>query len=171
MPGEPWAPGLTDVARHVPTRTRDTKTPGSDKLLMTFNANTTPNDAVVQQMIDDTLEGLEAQVGDIPSVALQFPNLATAMRSYVEWRVAADIELAYPNRDADIQVSVQLAARASLVLATITTALAGAGEGTAAVDPVSFFPDPAQTPYADQSPGSGADFLIGVFRFDGQVPH
>lgn len=157
MPGEPWAPGLADVARHVPTRTRDAKSPGSDTLLMTFNANTTPSDAQVNQLIDDAVGVLESQVGDLPGVTSQHPDLAIAMRSYIEWRVAADIEIAYPNRDADIRVYDQLNARAALALKSVTDALVTGDLGATAVDPQWAFPDPP--PYADQSPGSGVDFI------------
>lgn len=158
MPGEPWAPGLTDIARHIPTRTRDTKSPGSDKLLMTFNSNTTPNDAQVQQLIDDTVASLEAQVGDMPNVVAQHPDAAAALRMYVEWRCSADIELAYPNRDADIRLYDQLNARAVTALATVTAALAVTEISVVAAEPQWGFPDPP--PYADQSPGSGIEFLV-----------
>jgi len=47
-----WAPALDDVARHIPTRTRDVKTPGSDKMLGTFTASTTPDDGQAQAVID-----------------------------------------------------------------------------------------------------------------------
>jgi hypothetical protein len=159
--GEPWAPGVSDVARHVPTRTRDTKSPGSDKLLNTFNANTTPDDSTVQQMIDDTVAVLEAQFGDMPSVALQHPDAAVALREYVSWRVAADIELAYPNRDADLNTADRLDARARAQLEVITAVLTVADIGAEAVLPVGNFPmEPA---YADVSPGAGTERLMGRF--------
>lgn len=160
MAGEPWAPGLTDVARHIPTRTRDSKSPGSDKLLMTFNGNTTPTDSQVQQLIDDTLAGLEAVVGDLPGVVAAFPDVSVALRTYVEWRTAADIELAYPNRDADIRVYDQLSARATAAMTVVTNALAQTDQGTVAAVPVWMFPAPS--PYGDTSPGSGAEFVIGA---------
>lgn len=160
MPGEPWSPGLADVARHIPTRTRDVKSPGSDTLLGTFNANTTPTDGVVQQMIDDTVAGLEAQIGDLPLIVAQHPDVSTAMRSYVEWRVAADIELAYPNRDADIHTAAALDTRATAALKVVTTALIVTDEGIVAADPQWAFPD--SPPYADTSPGSGTEFVFGA---------
>jgi hypothetical protein len=159
---------VADVARHVPTRTRDSKSPGSDRLLGTFNANTTPNDSVVQQMIDDTVASLEAQVGDMVGVTTTFPDAATAIRVYVEWRVAADIELAYPNRDADIQVATALAARAQAQFSLVLAALTVADIGATATFPAGNFPmAPA---YADQSPGSGAEFVLGRFVFPGGWP-
>lgn len=161
MSGEPWSPGLTDVARHIPTRTRDRKTPGSDALLMTFNQSTTPTDDQVQQLIDDNVGALEGQIGDIPSVLANFPDLAISMRVYVEWRTAADIEVAYPNRDADIQVYAQLDARAKAAYAVVTAALAVDNTGSTALVPQWAFPDPGATPYPDTSPGSGIDRLIG----------
>lgn len=158
MPGEPWAPGLADVARRVPTRTRDYNSPGSDTLLMTFSANTTPTGSQVQQLIDDAVGVLESQVGDLPGIVILHPDLAVAMRTYVEWRVAADIELAYPNRDADVRVYEQLNARANLALQSVTAGLVVGDLGTSAASPVGSFPDPP--PYADQSPGSGVDFIV-----------
>lgn len=165
MSGEPWSPGLTDVARHIPTRTRDSKAVGKDTLLMTFSQNTTPTDDQVQQLIDDTLGALEAQIGDIPSVLTQHPDLAIAMRVYVEWRTAADIEVAYPNRDADIQVYAQLDARAKAAYAVVAAALAVEDVGSTALVPQWAFPDSRCTPYPDESPGSGAEQLIGRRRF------
>jgi hypothetical protein len=168
MAGEPWAPDVSDVARHIPTRTRDTKTPGSDALLGTFNGNTTPSDSVAQQMIDDTVASLEAQFGDMPGIASQHPDAATAIRVYVEWRVAADIELAYPNRDADIQTAAALDKRAVAQLAVVAAALAVSEVGTTAVNPDGNFPVPDA--YADQSPGSGAEFMLGRFVPNGGWP-
>lgn len=161
MSGEPWAPCLADVARHVPTRTRDTKSPGSDKLLMTFNANTTPNDAAVQQMIDDVVATVQAQIGPLTAVAATTPDLATAARTYVEWRVSADIELAYPNRDADIRLYAQLDARATAALTALQAALNATNSGQVDAYPQWAFPAPP--PYGDQSPGSGADFIVEPF--------
>lgn len=168
MSGEPWAPGVSDVARHIPTRTRDTKTPGSDTLLGTFNGNTTPNDSAVMQMIDDTVASLEAQYGDMPTIVLNHPDAAAAMRQYVEWRVAADIEIAYPNRDADIQTAAALDARAVKALAVVSAALATADVSAEATDPSLNFP--TTDAYPDQSPGSGAEFLLGRFVANGGWP-
>lgn len=158
MPGEPWAPVLSEVARHIPTRTRDTKSPGSDKMLMTFNANTTPTDADVEQLIDDTVAGLQSVVGDVPGVIDTSSDLAVALKTFVEWQVAADIELAYPNRDADLQTADRLTARAQAAFKNVQAALAAIGSGSVDVLPQWGFPDPP--PYADQSPGSGIDFLV-----------
>ena len=158
MPGEPWAPELVDVARHCPRRTRDRSKPGSDTLLMTFNGNTTPTDVDVQQLIDDCVAGLLASVGNVPNINATNPDIAVAMRSYVEWQVAADIEASFPNRDQDLQVADRYSARAQLALKQVETALAAIGEGTVEPLPIWGFPDPP--PYADQSPGSGVDFLV-----------
>lgn len=168
MAGEPWAPGVSDVAKHIPTRTRDTKSPGSDRMLNTFNANTTPNDSVVQQMIDDTVAALEAQFGDMPLVVQQHPDAAAVLKQYVEWRVAADVELAYPNRDADIQTAGALDKRAQAALALVQAALVTANVGSEAVNPAGNFPVPPA--YADMSPGSGVEFMLGRFTPNGGWP-
>lgn len=160
MAGESWAPTLSDVARHVPTRTRDTKSPGSDALLNTFNANTTPTDEQAQAVIDDAVASLIALYGALPTGVTEQAMIQEAARSAVEWRAAADIELAYPNRDADVRLYDQLNTRAALALTQYATALSAvtSGGGPADLIPIWGFPDPP--PYADQSPGSGADFIV-----------
>jgi hypothetical protein len=101
---------------------------------------------------------LQAVVGDVPKVVDLNSDLATTLRTYVEWRVAADIELAYPNRDADLQVANQLVTRAQAAFLAVQQALAATGGGTIDVLPIWGFPDPP--PYADQSPGSGIEFVV-----------
>jgi hypothetical protein len=160
MAGEAWAPTLSDVARHVPTRTRDTTTPGSDKLLGTFNQNTTPTDAQVQQLIDDAAASLIASVGALDPTANLAPDIATAARVYVEWRAATDIEIAYPNRDADIQLVAVMETRVTGALATLKSAIAESGGGLVDVA-TPFWAFPNGPLFPDQSPASGADFAIG----------
>lgn len=145
---ERWAPALDDVARHIPTRTRDTKTPGSDALLGTFTASTTPNAEQAQAVTDAAVLGVLSQTGDLdPSDA----SLLAQARVAAEWRAAADIELAYPNRDADVQVYRDLDARAKAELATLLRRLQGLGEGDPAALPRWSAPDPPA--YADKDPG------------------
>jgi hypothetical protein len=127
-------------------------------MLGTFTASTTPTDEQAQQVIDDAVAGLEAAAGDIPDMMTTSPDLAVAMRTYVEWRAAADIELAYPNRDADLQMADRLTARAEAAYQVVMQGLAAIGGGTIDVLPDWAFPDPP--PYADQSPGSGIEFLV-----------
>lgn len=154
---ESWAPGLSDVGRHIPTRTRDASVPGSDRMLGTFTATTTPTDAQAQQVIDDAVAVLLADVGELPSTGAQWPEIQQAARQVIEWRAAADIEIAYPNRDADVRVAAVLDMRAKDALATLKRILAEADSGLAAAEPVWQFPDPP--PWGDKSPGSGTDYL------------
>lgn len=160
MPGEPWAPQLADVARHIPQRTRDTRSPGSDRLLGTFSSATTPTDGQAQQVIDDAVAGILADVGELPAAAYQAPEIAVAARVAAEWRAAADIEVAYPNRSADLDMYAQLNARAGDALATLKRALAQAGSGMTGEVPAWNFP-PAPG-WGDTSPGSGTDQLTGL---------
>jgi len=158
VPGEPWAPALSDVARHIPTRTRDTATPGSDRLLNTFTPTTTPTDAQAQQFIDDAVAAVQAAVtGEIPGSG----DLAVAARGAAEWQAAADIELAYPYRDADVQVAGQLQARANFALTELRTALDVIGAGVVEALPEWRMPLPA--PWGDTSPGTGADYQMGPY--------
>lgn len=140
--GEAWAPGLGDVARHIPTRTRDTTKPGSDKLTGTFTASTTPTADQAQSVIDDAVAGVLAATGQPPLSPPASSQIQVAFRSAAEWRAAADIELAYPNRDADVQVYAALDARARAALATAVQAVQSRDETAPTMAPVWSAPPP-----------------------------
>lgn len=146
----PWAPGLADVARHVPTRTRAySGTPGSDKTLGTFTEDTTPTAEQAQADIDAAVRSIIATVGQIPVSGdpAMVAAVQGAARDAAEWRAAADIELAWPNRDADVSVARELDARATGALATLRTVLAEAGSGLVEDAPQWAFPEPV--PWGD----------------------
>lgn len=133
---EAWAPTLEDVGRRIPTRTRDQDAPGSDDLLGTFNGRTVPTGDQVQPVIDDAVAGVRHVVGTVTTALEGLAADAAA------WRAAADVELAYPERDGDIRVYDQLNARAKLALDRLTTAADDAGSGADATLPVWSMPDP-----------------------------
>jgi hypothetical protein len=139
--GEAWAPAVEDVARHIPTRTRDLSTPGSDRLLGTFTATTTPTKDQAQAVIDSAVAAVIGAVGALPSTGQQVELITAQARSAAEWRAAADIQLAYPLRDGDVAVYDQLNARAGAALDTLRTALATETEGPVALLPVWQAPD------------------------------
>jgi hypothetical protein len=145
---EPWAPALDDVARHIPTRTRDTDDPGSDELLGTFTTRTTPTGDQVQPIIDAAVAGVLSRTGPLDA---SDAALLECARVAAEWRAAADVELAYPNRDADVFVYQQLDARAQYELTGLLRRLQATGEGFAEQLPVWSAPDPPV--YADRDPG------------------
>ena len=145
---EAWAPDLVDVARHVPTRTRDTKNPGSDLLLNTFTASTTPTGDQAQGHIDNAVTMVLSQTGPLDQ---NDAGLTAQARTVVEWRAAADIELAYPNRDADVQLYLSLDARAKYELTMLLRRLQAQNEGTA--ESVPFWSAPNPPVYADMDPG------------------
>lgn len=145
MPGTPWAPSLSDVARHIPTRTRAySGTPGSDRVLGTFTENTTPTAEQAQADIDAAVRAIVATVGLIPTSGdpAAVGAIQGAARDAAEWRAAADIELAWPNRDADVSVARELDARAGAALAALRTVLSEAGSGLVEDSPLWAFPDP-----------------------------
>lgn len=143
MPGERWAPSLSDVARHIATRTRDFSTPGSDRLLNTFTENTTPTAESAQADIDAAVRSIIAEVGALPTSGDPDTILVVeaAARDAAEWRAAADIEIAYPNRDATVQVARDLDARAKDALARLKIVLLEAGTGLVGEAPAWSFPD------------------------------
>jgi hypothetical protein len=166
---EAWAPGLSDVGACIPTRTRDKSKPGQDKLLNTFNATTTPTDVMVQQRIDDAVSSLIAQVGELLATAAESPEIADLARAAVAWRVAADVEIAYPNRDADVRVYDQLNARAQLAFQALSTALQQAAGGGYTPDVLPQWSMPVPVPWGDLSPGSGVDYLTNTGNTPGLV--
>jgi len=158
---EAWAPTLDDVARHIPTRTRDTKTPGSAALLGTFTASTTPTADQAQAHIDAAVLGILSQTGTLD---ITDAGLLAQARVAAEWRSAADIEIAYPNRDADVAVYSQLDARAKYELAMLLRRLQAQGEGEPASVPYWSAPDPP--PYADMDPG---DYTLPLAVYYGGI--
>jgi hypothetical protein len=144
VPGDRWAPSLSDVARHIPTRTRDFATPGSSGLLGTFTEGTTPTAEQAQADIEAAVRAIIAEVGELPTAGDPgvISALEAAARDAAEWRAAADIEVAYPNRDATVQVYTQLNARAEAALARLKLVLAEAGTGLVEEAPLWAFPDP-----------------------------
>jgi hypothetical protein len=144
MPGSPtWAPTLADVARHVPTRTRDTTTPGSDALLNTFTESTTPTAEQAQSFIDQAVQWVVSECGQLPVDLPPTDELMVAARTAAEWRAAADIEVAYPlNRDPDVRLFQVLDQRAKDALATVKLAMQGEGVGQVDLVPYWHFPCP-----------------------------
>lgn len=157
-----WEPALDDVARLIPTRTRDAANPGSDDLLGTFTSTTTPTDGQAQAVIDAAVVSVTARTGQLDSGD---GDLLAQARTAVAWRAAADIELGYPNREADIRVYDQLDARAKWELTQLLLRLQALGEGTPMSAPA--WSAPAPPVYADRDPGDytrplGPGFWGGV---------
>jgi hypothetical protein len=144
-----WAPAIPDVARHIPTRTRDTRTPGSDKLINTFSPYTTPDDTQAQAAIDAACGTVLSQVGKV-----DLSDVATCNQARVaaEWRAAADIELAYPNRDADIRLYAMLDQRAKDELDTLIKRIEDTGESTIGLAGTVAWKAPEPPPWADKDP-------------------
>lgn len=161
---EAWAPTLADVARHIPTRTRDRSRPGSDSLLGTFTADTTPTDVQAQAVIDDAVAGVLAACGKPPPSPPADAGIGASFRAAAEWRAAADIELAYPNRDADVAVYAMLDARAKAALATAQLAVETGDDSPPAAAPVWYAPPPERPlgwgPFG--WPSRAGDEFIGV---------
>lgn len=137
-----WAPSLEQVADHVPTRTRSTAAaPGDDTLLNTFNGQTTPTDEQARRRIAGAVvEVLGAVGGTIPVTPMFLGALASEAAAL---RAAADIELAYPNRDADVQVYEHLDRRATAALQRLIDAVNDQGSGPeGSLLPQWAFPEP-----------------------------
>lgn len=101
-----WAPTLPEVAGCIPTRTANVNLPGEDKYLNTFNDDTRPTGSQAQSVID------HAVADAVLAITTITPALEPVAKNAVMWRAAADIELAYPDRNADANYYAQLDARA-----------------------------------------------------------
>lgn len=157
---EAWAPALEDVARHIPRRTRDTQTPGSDTMLGTFTPSTTPTDVQAQAVTDDAVNTVISAAGTMPPVTdPNYTQVTTAAKIAAEWRAAADIEVAYPVRDADVRVFAQLDQRAKDAMTALIEVMAHTETG--AIEPVPIWMSPDPPPWADTSPGSGVNLVSG----------
>lgn len=143
MATEPWAPTLEEVAGHIPTRTRDASTPGSDAFRNTFTDTTTPTETQAQRITDAATATVAGAVGNVTTL------LEPLARDAAGWRAAADIELAYPQREADVTVYTQLDSRAKDALARLLTAAEDQGGGPDALLPVWSFPEPVW--YGDEN--------------------
>ncbi|GAA3027247.1 hypothetical protein [Streptosporangium longisporum] len=123
---ESWSPTLEDVAGFIPTRTRDASKPGSDTLLGTFTTDTTPTDEQATRTIRAAAAHVLGATGPIPAAPEHLSILASTAAAL---RAAADIELAFPDSDADVQVYEQLNRRAEEALQQLVDAVNDAGSG------------------------------------------
>jgi len=131
-----WAPTLDEVAGCIPTRTVNVNLPGEDEYLNTFNDDTRPTGLQAQQIIDHAVTDAEAIVTSIT------PALEPLAKNAVMWRAAADIELAYPDRNADANYYAQLDARARYEWDQFRKATESQGSNTETGVPTWTFPEP-----------------------------
>ena len=138
---EPWMPSLEQVADHIPTRTRNAATAGDTTLLGTFTAATEPTDEQARRHITSACaEVMGAVGGTIPATPAFLYELASEAAAL---RAAADIELAYPNRNADADRFAQLDQRAKDALQRLIDAVNDQGSGPeGGLLPQYAFPEP-----------------------------
>jgi hypothetical protein len=140
---EPWAPDLAEVGSRIPSKTIAQTTAGDTTPTGTFNDKTMPTDVLAQPIVN----GAIATIAD--SVAAIGPLLYPLAKDAAAWRAAADIELAYPARNADIKALYEaLNERAKLALERLRAAADVAGSGTDATVPSWSMPDPV--PWGDK---------------------
>lgn len=117
-----WAPDLRKVGSHIPSRTRDEVT---NEPLGTFTDTTNPNDVQVESVIGSAVAAVGGLVGKpIVPAAYALCQAATAL-----W-AAYWVELAWPDRDANVSVYQQLRADALLLIEQAKAVNLGAGGGT-----------------------------------------
>lgn len=131
-----WAPTLQEVAGCIPTRTSDKTQPGQDSYLVTFTANTEPTNTQAQTIIDHAAEDVAMKAGTVTTA------LEKVAKNAAMWRAAADIEIAYPDRNADVNVYEQLNTRAKYEWDLFVDAVNAAGTGTSSQIPQSYMPSP-----------------------------
>jgi hypothetical protein len=119
-----WAPSLSDVADHIPTRTRPTAEWGSsDAILGTFTDATTPTRDQAARIITRACAWVGSQLGSpVSPTVYQAAGIAAALRA-AYW-----VEVAFPERDGDLSVYDRLAVDADTAATTARelNAIAGA---------------------------------------------
>lgn len=133
---EAWAPTLEDVGTCIPTRTANVNLPGDDTYLGTFTSDTRPTDTQAQNRIDKAVNDVIAACTGIDT------NLEPAAKNAAMWRAAADLELAYPDRNADANYYAQLDARARYEWDLFLKAAAQQGDTVASAVPQWYMPQP-----------------------------
>lgn len=138
-----WAPTLGDVAAHIPTRTRAVGT--DDTFLMTFTTDTTPTAEAAAVLIAHACTRVTAAVGSpVAAPAQALAGVAAALLA------AYYVEIAYPERNADVAVYDRLLVEAKAAMASAAEVNSAAG-GATTTDPtedaapggIGFaFPDP-----------------------------
>jgi hypothetical protein len=134
-----WSPTLTEVADYVPGRTRPaTPGAGDDTLLGTFTPLTRPTGEQTARLIAGATAHVAATVGTVDLSLYALAKAAAAQRA------AAYVELAYPERDADLNTADRLLTLSDTALAQLegaNLAVSGATVGIAAM-PVWAMPTP-----------------------------
>lgn len=135
----PWSPTLTQVGDYVPGRTRPiTPGAGDDAVLGTFSTLTRPTGEQVARLAAAATAYVAGAVGTVDASLYVLATAAAAQRA------AAYVELAFPERDADLNTAESLLALADKTLdrlAAANLAVSGVSVGSAAL-PVWSFPDP-----------------------------
>lgn len=131
-----WAPTLGDVGNCIPTRTLNVNLPGDETFLNTFTTDTRPTATQAQAIINQACNDVVLAVISV-TTALE-PIAANAAK----WRAAADIELAYPDRNADVNTYVQLDARARYEWELLLKAAENQNESVDSSLPVWYMPTP-----------------------------
>ena len=154
-----WAPTLAQVAVHIPTRTREVG--AADDYAGTFNASTTPTSAEVTELVAQACTFVTSRTG-LPIVTTPTEVPDTCALAAALW-AAYWVELAYPERDADLAVydrlrtDAEAATKAAVALNTAAGGGAttdppdGGGTASTALPSHSF---PAAPAWADASPGT-----------------
>jgi hypothetical protein len=117
-----WAPTLTSVAKYILTRTREI---GVDNdYAGTFTSLTYPSAAQVTDLIADATVWAETRTGT-PVMPAAYPAMTVAAALWAAYHV----ELAYPERDADVAVYDRLLQSAEQMIAQAAAANRAAGGG------------------------------------------
>lgn len=131
-----WEPTLAQVAVYAPWLTVNTKVPGSQGYLMTFSAQTSPDDTVAGQHVDDAVTMITGRITTMP--AALYPLATVVAARYA----AATLALAYARTDEDRQRADALWASIEAALDELEQAADNAGASALSPLPVGYAPEP-----------------------------
>jgi hypothetical protein len=150
--GQTWTPTRERVAAYVPARTVEIASL-SDAITGTFSDDTRPTGDQVDELIQDAVSWVLGTTGFIVTdgdLATVLADMATATAAI---RAAGMVELAYPERDADLNTADLLLTQADAMLLKLDAANRAQG----ATDP----DQPAHLPlWAFPEPVSWGDSLL-----------
>lgn len=136
-----WSPTPAQVAVYAPWLTVNIKVAGSQGYLMTFSANTSPDDTVAGVHIADAVTLVTGRIASMPTALYSLATVVVAKYA------AATLAAAYARTDEDRVRATALMADATTSLTGLVEAADNLGAATLSALPVLVAPDPV--PWGD----------------------
>lgn len=141
MPAVAWQPSLEKVAGYAPWLTVNTKVPGSQAYVMTFDDRTSPDGTTAGQHVSDAVAMI---AGRIPTMPADLVSLAAVVAARY---AAATLAAAYARTDEDRVRAAALLALADSAIKGLYESADNESADTLSALPVLIAPEPV--PWGD----------------------